>query len=308
MSKNNAIIASEAPPAATAPETSGVDAVTLREQRAQAVMRTMFETPLTEKEDAFAREYVVTCNASEAYRRTHETYSSTNRQMVWTHSHFLMKKPHIAARIREYKKAVAMAHIIDVDAIIAQDMAIIEAADYCNEISQLVIDSCRYCHGINHRYQWKTAGEYLNELSRVMDENEKRAARRQRQSTLPSDEGGYGFSREASPAIDCPQCEGSGVPRVVFADTRTLSGPAARLYRGIKQTANGIEIQLADIDKAKERVMRRTGTYGDDPAAVARGAAVGAALGARVAEAAAARVESMDEEQARRLYLQLANA
>jgi phage terminase small subunit len=267
----------------------------------------MIETPVTQKEDAFARAYVRLCNASAAYIEVYSDGPLRYRQEAWTQGHLLINKPHVRARINEYKAAAAEQYVAGVDAVMRADLELIEAYEQIQQLMRYVWDACRYCYGADHHYQWINLDEFTEALQTTLDDNEIRAQLKKRPRPLPTDEGGYGFSRHNSPNVSCPRCEGLGVQRAEFADTRTLTGAAARLFAGIKVGAQGqIEMITHSLDKAKERVMRRTGTYGDDPAAVARGAAAGAAMGAKYAESVAARVETMTPAEVQQAYLQLA--
>jgi phage terminase small subunit len=53
------------------------------------------------------------------------------------------------------------------------------------------------------------------------------------------------------------------VAEVFAADTRTLSGDAALLYAGVKETSGGIEIRMHDQLKALENVARHLGLFKD---------------------------------------------
>jgi phage terminase small subunit len=61
----------------------------------------------------------------------------------------------------------------------------------------------------------------------------------------------------------CPQCEGEGVARIVPQDTRKLSPIGRLLYQGVKRTKDGIEIKIADKDKAREQANRIIGAFVD---------------------------------------------
>jgi phage terminase small subunit len=298
-------------PALSAPDTlpaemrgsGGVLVGEVVETHVQRMTRLAFDAPVTEKEDNFAREWVRLGNATAAYRLAFDTDNMTRNSIAIKASR-LLDESRMIKRVREYKAASIQAYVFDLDAMMADDMAIIEAYSKVVELTQYVWDACRYCYGINNRFQWVNLEEFTEALARAIDENETRVMVKKHPKPLPSDEGGYGYTRQNSPRIECPRCEGSGLQRAIIADTRDLSPAAARLYKGIKVGNNGqVEVLMHDVDKAKERILRRCGAYGDDAASVARGAAAGAAAGAAVAS----RVDKMTAEEAQRAYLQLAN-
>ena len=124
-----------------------------------------------------------------------------------------------------------------------------------NDLVQLRRGCCRYCHGVDHLYQWIDAGEYEEAVAA--------SAKAKGCSASPSDAGGFGY-RAGTPAHpDCPRCGGRGVAEVFAADTRTLKGDAALLYAGVKETSGGIEIRMHDQAKALENVARHLGLFKD---------------------------------------------
>lgn len=66
------------------------------------------------------------------------------------------------------------------------------------------------------------------------------------------------------PNIECAQCHGEGIGRTILRDTRALSDPAAAVFAGIKETKWGIEVKLADVSQAKERLYRHLGLFEKD--------------------------------------------
>jgi hypothetical protein len=74
------------------------------------------------------------------------------------------------------------------------------------------------------------------------------------------------------------------VERIVARDTTKLSRGARMLYRGVKQTRNGIEVVLADQDKALQDAIRILGGFNDQVSVSLRGV-IAAAPAATVEEA-----------------------
>lgn len=259
---------------------------------------------LSETDDAFCREFCLRRNATAAYLATRDC-SAMSRAVVRNLAWRLSNKAHILARIREYESAAAAAAVIDVQALIEHDRRIVEGFEHADQITQHLLTGCRYCHGAGHKYQWVDFNEFVQALRDVEESNEERRARKVREVPLPSDDGGYGYRSDAEPVETCPKCEGRGVAATFIADTTALEGPARAIVKGIKHTAAGIEVLLHDVDKAKERLYRAAGAFGDDAASVARGAAAGAAAGTAAAAKLAARVQDMSADEARKAYLSL---
>lgn len=276
-------------------------------QQLQAIV----SKPCNQHEDVFARHFVTLGNATQAYVDAHPGCEEHNKRHVLTYLAWKMaNRPHVLARIREYRSVAAAATTLDVSAMIESDRQIVQGYEHRDELMRLVRQSCRYCHGVDHKYQWLDFAEYLETLAKVEEQNELRRAQNKKDLPAPSDEGGYDFDPHREPSITCPKCEGHGIEKTVFADTTRLSGPAAAILKGIKVGQNGqIEYLLHDIDKAKDRLYRIAGAYGDDAASVAgaaaRGAAAGSAASAAIAASVAERVKDMSADDARKAYLDL---
>lgn len=156
------------------------------------------------------------------------------------------------------------------------------------ELTQVRFVNCRYCWGIDHRFQYRD-----HELQEAL------ARHRASEAGLPpenrtafDDLGGGGFNGQADPCrgldwasraiahggdpdavaamvnaeraghveSSCPACDGEGVETVWVADSRTLSPAAAVLFNGVKISKDGrVEIQVRDRDKAHDRVAQHLG-------------------------------------------------
>lgn len=286
----------------SAPETSAMQALRM--------VRAELERPLRVEEDIFARTFVLRSNATAAYIAAHPGCEATmQRHVIRQRAYEMAHSPAVLAKVREYESAAAAATVIDVQAILEADRAIVQGYAFADEITQHIKTCCRYCRGVGHKYQWVDICEYLEALNKAEEENELRRVKKQRELPLPTDEGGYDFNSRNEPSITCPNCEGFGIERTIFADTTKLEGPARAIVKGIKTTNNGIEILMHDVDKAKERLLRAAGAFGDDAASVAgaaaRGAAAGSAAGAAAAAAVADKVANMTADEARKAYLAL---
>lgn len=305
VDKRLEVLNAPAPPGALAVAQSGeTDAAAARHLVLVASVERHAQE-ITPKQQMFAEVYVLTGNMSEAYR---SAYTITDRRSSWhrTEAREVLAKPQVLRYVRELQRAAAQGVMVDVQELIASDLAIVQAAQHAEGISWHEWRNCRHCYGIDGAYQWIDTNEYGVALARWMDDNAIREARKVEPAPMPTDEGGYGFIGAGEPNIRCKQCEGRGHQHTLVQDTSKL-GPAHPLYKGMKVTKNGIEVLLHDVDKAKERLYRATGSFGDDAASVARGAAAGAAAGGAAAAALAARVETMTADEARKAYLQLIN-
>lgn len=139
------------------------------------------------------------------------------------------------------------------------------------EIQEVWNCNCRYCNGLDHRYQYTdnelrdAERRHLADMLKVKDEAQR----------VPfDDEGGGGFDRYARPCVgpetagrmcieptsdhDCPECRGRGVPQLIVHDTRDYSPQAAMLY-------NGVEV---DPKSGKMRILMRDRNWALDKAAL----------------------------------------
>jgi phage terminase small subunit len=259
--------------------------------------------PLSAVQEEFARQVVLVRNATVAYIDTHDV-SNMARESVRIAAYRLRNLPHVARRIDELQAASAQAVNLDIQMLLLQDYELVQAAAAAPELSSYVWHCCRYCHGVGHAYQWIDAAEYGTVLAKIIDENEERRNKRQQLAREPDCNGGFGFDTQREPHAGCPSCGGLGSQRAIFADTTKLTGAAAILYKGVKQTASGIEMITHDVDKARDRLYRAFGMYGDDAASVARAAAAGSAAGAAMGRQAKQVLDAMSPEDAARTYLE----
>lgn len=109
--------------------------------------------------------------------------------------------------------------------------------------------SCRYCWGEAHLYQWKTEREF----------NEAKEESERRKQAPPTCEGGFGYRLTNKPNPNCPECSGLGVGYTRIADTDMLSPDARLLFEGIKETKNGIEVNMASKKDAMMLLARHYG-------------------------------------------------
>lgn len=230
----------------------------------------MDEPKISEREERFAQNYVIWRDASKAYRATFDC-SRMKDNTVWRNAWEFKKRPAVLARIEELRRESAAEVTRDLSVLLG-DLARISSADPSRLIRHEV-NNCRHCHGKGFKWQWKNEAEWANACAAVIDKNAEYERRRKRapagdpihdqpDDPMPSNEGGYGFVF-GFPNPDCPVCLGEGQPRTVIADMRTLGPNEARLYAGIKQTKDGIEVKMRDQDGAIDKLMRALGAYKD---------------------------------------------
>jgi len=217
---------------------------------------------LTDKQQAFRDHYVEHRNANEAYRHAYDAVRMSGNSVAKA-AYELMRLPHVRASSDAGLEQQRQAAIAGLDFTVRDALVrLIEtAAADPNELIGLRVGCCRFCHGDNHRYQWRER-EYLEACDAV----EKRNAHPKRtgeEEPLPDPAGGFDYDHTRAPHDECPECRGEGVERIVARDTTKLSRGARMLYRGVKQTRNGIEVVLADQDKALQDAIRILGGFTD---------------------------------------------
>lgn len=200
---------------------------------------------LTSEEWIFIGEYLTHGDQGRAYRVATGYDGHYASDGGWN----MRKRPHVASEIARVRNEVAQRAQLSAQDIV-DDIAKVLNADPAELISY-VTGSCRYCHGVDHRYH------------RTRDEM-RRAVRAWEADTDPrkppfDPQGGEGFNAYRDPAADCPECCGKGVQHARLTDTRLLSPEAAALYEGIEQTRHGIKIKLRSKDAARADAARILG-------------------------------------------------
>lgn len=163
-----------------------------------------------------------------------------------------------------------------VDTLIEQRIAEtgIEAADVVrklwatitadpNELIEMRRECCRYCYGVDYKYQY-TAGEWDRAIYQWEQDSYEAERDNRRALNKPCTRGGLGFHRSMPPNPACPECFGEGIEREFVKDTRNLSPAARELYAGVKVTKGGIEIQKHSRDKAIELIGRHLAMFTDN--------------------------------------------
>lgn len=226
----------------------------------------MARKQLTHKQETFANEVVRTGNQSEAYRIAYDPKPETKAKFIHVQACKVAATPSVAKRITELKALATQDVVMDAKKVV-QHLAEIALADP-NELTQLRRVNCRYCNGHEHLYQWKHKGEFEYAYDKWFEEKEAHEERAHKTKSLkpfkkpePNDDGGYGFKSNADPHPECPECEGEGIEEMFLQDTRKLSGPARRLFAGVKQTKNGIEVLTRSQDSAIKMLGDHFGVF-----------------------------------------------
>jgi phage terminase small subunit len=202
---------------------------------------------LTPKQALFVAEYLVDLNATQAAIRA--GYSERTAEQQGSR---LLQHPLIAEAIEAAMAKRSERVEITQDMVLARWWQIATADP--NQLIQFRRACCRHCHGKNHKYQWRDREEFDLALAE---------AKKVEGGALPTDDGGYGYSSKAQANPKCPRCDGEGVGQVHATDTRGLTGAAALLFAGVKETQSGFEVKMHDQAKALENVARHLGMFKD---------------------------------------------
>lgn len=209
------------------------------------------DRPLNARQTAFVREYLVSLNASDAYRKA--GYAAKNAHVDGPK---LLANPRVAAEIAKANSARFERLEIDADALLKRAETILTADP--RELTSHHIGACRFCFGIDFQFQWKTEREFRETRLAAKLKLPKKPTP-DHIAALPTNEGGFGYRHNREPNPDCPECGGAGVPYAVFADTRKLSDAAALLFEGVKETRNGLEFMMASKEAAFDVLAKHKG-------------------------------------------------
>jgi len=156
--------------------------------------------------------------------------------------------PPVVQAIRDNPELAQLAGITAVH--ILQHWAALATVDV-TEMVRVVNHACRYCHGIDHAYQWASETEWAAAVARAIEKGHE----------APGCEGGFDYHPDRDPVPTCPHCFGKGNAEVEMTDYRTWSPQARMLYNGAKRTKYGIEILLRDRDRLIEMAGKHLGMF-----------------------------------------------
>jgi hypothetical protein len=182
----------------------------------------------------------------------------------------LLKKEHIQIAISSAQKRRAGRTQIYADEVLRRWWLM--ATTDVREFQSVHRVNCRYCWGIDHRFQFRD-----HELAEAQAEHRFGMMRLPEHQRVPFDDrGGGGFDGEREPCRgplwaerhggeatsdhNCPACDGSGEPSIILKDTRDFSPGAAMLYDGVKVSKDGtLEIKLRSRDDALNKIAQHLG-------------------------------------------------
>ena len=215
------------------------------------------EHGLTYREDNFARELVNTGNLQRAYRVAYHVPPHWSPDAVYKAGWRVRERPRVTERLKTLR-AEADARTITTLVETVQWWHDIATADP-SEVCRVEHYACRHCHGENGEYQWVDEREFAKALADTM----LAVAKAERDGTPPPEyptcDGGFGYTTQLEPSADCVRCFGHGLLRTFIEDTRRLSPKGRRLFKGVRETRNGIEVLLHDQSQARIEMAKLLG-------------------------------------------------
>ena len=202
--------------------------------------------------------------AWKAYERVYKC----GKKAAHNGAYHLLRHPPVIQEIAERDIATIERNQLSIDRLTQHLVDLVEADP--RDLTEYRRGACRYCHGENHRYHF-TPGELERAIEQYKRENE--AAQRGKPPHPPHDpmamffdyKGGVGFTPNAAPHPNCPECFGHGEGYEFFNDTRDLSAQAARLFSGVARTKEGMKVTTRSQDKALELALRVAGLLSEKP-------------------------------------------
>ncbi|WP_165708304.1 terminase small subunit [Pectobacterium polaris] len=202
------------------------------------------EYGLNDMQARFVNEYLIDMNRTAAYKRA--GYKGEGNT-AYVNATRMLRNANVARAIRDALDARERRTQITQDDVLKMWWEIATAD--ANQITELRRLCCRHCWGFGFQYQWQDAVEFEDARLKAV-ESKKRE---------PLDNGGYGFDAQLDPNPECPRCNGMGVSRSHFHDTRDLRGAARRLYAGVKEGKFGLEVITRNQDDALKMVAQHLG-------------------------------------------------
>ena len=197
-------------------------------------------------------------NAMAAYMRAYQC----PRQTANVNATRLMSDPRVKAAIKAAEVDMAERFGMTSEDIVKELRAVVVADP--RDLIEYRRGACRYCYGVGFLYH-RTPAEYRRDLAEYLKaESLKKEGQARDTIGLKFDpQGGVGFNSTRDPHPDCPECFGLGVGYTHAKDSRKVPKAAARLYAGVKETKDGLEIRMRSPDKSLELMMRNLGMLAD---------------------------------------------
>ena len=194
-----------------------------------------FKREPTMDEWMFIGEYVIDWDGAKALRRT----GYVGKYACQT-AYDILRRPCVKAEVEKVRDSIKEKVGLTIEMVV-EDIKKSLMADP-RDLVAISVGACRYCHGLDHLYQY-TPAEWATAAAKGVTDTA----------------GGVGYRKTASPHPECPECDGEGLEYVKIADLRNMSPEAAALYMGAKQGKHGIEIQMRSKDAAREAAARFLG-------------------------------------------------
>lgn len=210
--------------------------------------------PAEDKREIFIRQYRIHRNATQAYREAGYQATTSASQGAYE----TLRLPYVQARIAELDAADLAA--LDVKGTdVTRRLVNIAFADIAN-MTTLHAGACRYCWGVEHRYQWRTPREFSEAVEQHMLKGEAYQANH----PAPDNEGGYGYRATMDPNPDCPECDGQGITQVRFKNTRDMTAAERAVFAGVEQTQHGIKYRLNSQPDALVTIAKTLKMFKDE--------------------------------------------
>lgn len=218
---------------------------------------------LTDKREKFVQELITGKSQREAYRSAYPKSKNWAESAVDTQASILFKNSKVLERYNDlHDRLIKEAEdecIISAKDVLRQLVDIVRTDT--NEIVELRRCCCRYCWGLDHKYQF-TPDEMRKAQERHAEKEKK--AKKNSEEIPPFDyQGGDKYDQNKAINPKCPECFGQGIEIAFFHDTRNLSSAAKTLYAGLKTTKEGIEVKMQSKDKMIELLGRHLGMFKD---------------------------------------------
>lgn len=226
--------------------------------------------PLSVQELRLVEEYTLDFN---------ETEASMRAGVPLLEARGMLKRHVVQAAIQIYKHRRASRTEIYADEVLRRWLLLATADS--RELIQLRMVNCRYCWGIDHRYQFRDT-----ELREAQQRHEINMLELSEDQRKPFDdlggsgydggkapmrgelwverqiEAGLQFVSESNSDHNCPHCDGDGVKSVWLNDSRHYSPSAALLYAGVKISKDGsMEVKTRDQQHAEHMIAQHLGMF-----------------------------------------------
>lgn len=209
----------------------------------------------SEQRKKFAAEYLIDFNGKQAAIRA--GFSKRSAAQI---GYKLLNRDDVQKILREGIKSHLSRTEILADEVLKTIKDVADADP--NALVEMRRGCCRYCHGDGGDYQ-----HTKQEWARKLEDWEK--AKATYDLRAPSDKvgffppldvkGGIGFNPNQKPNPACTECFGEGEVRSFINDSRELTPAARKLFAGVKETANGIELKVNSQDGARKMLAEHAG-------------------------------------------------